>query len=759
LAALSPANDDVAQRKAGAWTNRTPAQLKADLAFMSADLGDATGTGLSLITAIPSIADLLSYNVKLFGAKGDADATQTASINSGSTQLALTSGAFTGADQGKRVVVPGAGSARTFTDGAINVSTNTKQLTSPTGAAFTSGDARSTIVIPGAGPSGATLITKINSVIDSHTITLEDAAATTVSGASVTVAGHLMTTISSVASGVATLAATAGRTVTGATFLYGTDDITPCTNAMNAAKALGRGTVYFPAGTYLLSSEISLDNADRIHIMGAGKGATTIYRVGTGGTAIFHTTMYTASPNTPLTDFTLTNMTLDGFYVQSAAYSVHNCGVRANGNLSRCTFTNLYVRHTLATGLGLDGMQNGCVVAFNNLYKCGSGDRGGVLTPGNGGSAGIGIGCGGGYVNDFTVIGNQADSCGTYGVFCETVNPTSGVRGPKIIGNTMCNNYLSGFADNGVYGAIVEGNYSYSNKQDGFQTSGATIANNAPVDGGSPGNDTQYVGNTAFGNVRHGFSYEPWLIGQSTQSETDASLCRIAYKSNKSYLNLGRGWDIQAGSTGTLDHMDLADNDAYQNGLSGFGFGGAGAIKNATILGGSSFNNGTQNATGDKYGYRFTTITLTDLVIRNVKAYDNNGTPHQSHGISFASTCNITGITVVGNELRNNVTAAIDNSWASLAGNKVFRDNAGVAPGTRFGSAFSLGTSGNAATNNTGGDITLYVTAAGTVTAVSVNGVSTGFTSLTVGQAFRVPAMGTFTISYSAAPTVVAVND
>lgn len=39
IAALSPSNDDVVQRKAGAWTNRTPAQLKTDLALAKADVG------------------------------------------------------------------------------------------------------------------------------------------------------------------------------------------------------------------------------------------------------------------------------------------------------------------------------------------------------------------------------------------------------------------------------------------------------------------------------------------------------------------------------------------------------------------------------------------------------------------------------------------------------------------------------------------------------------------------------------------------
>lgn len=39
IAALTPANDDVIQRKASAWTNRTPAQVKTDLALTKADVG------------------------------------------------------------------------------------------------------------------------------------------------------------------------------------------------------------------------------------------------------------------------------------------------------------------------------------------------------------------------------------------------------------------------------------------------------------------------------------------------------------------------------------------------------------------------------------------------------------------------------------------------------------------------------------------------------------------------------------------------
>ena len=39
IAGLSPSNDDLVQRKAGAWTNRTPAQVKTDLVLVKADVG------------------------------------------------------------------------------------------------------------------------------------------------------------------------------------------------------------------------------------------------------------------------------------------------------------------------------------------------------------------------------------------------------------------------------------------------------------------------------------------------------------------------------------------------------------------------------------------------------------------------------------------------------------------------------------------------------------------------------------------------
>lgn len=50
IAGLTPSNDDIIQRKAGAWTNRTMAQLKTDLALTKSDVGLSNVTNDAQVT-------------------------------------------------------------------------------------------------------------------------------------------------------------------------------------------------------------------------------------------------------------------------------------------------------------------------------------------------------------------------------------------------------------------------------------------------------------------------------------------------------------------------------------------------------------------------------------------------------------------------------------------------------------------------------------------------------------------------------------
>lgn len=141
------------------------------------------------------------------------------------------------------------GDALRIFDAAIT--TGTATLTS-TQAAFTSGDAGKTIHVFGAGAAGVPLVT----------------------------------TILSVSSGVAILAANAGTTVTVAEGLFGTDDTAASISAVAYAKTLVRGSaftkqqdgasVYYPKGGYLISSNVLIDESN-IMVQGESYSASVIF--------------------------------------------------------------------------------------------------------------------------------------------------------------------------------------------------------------------------------------------------------------------------------------------------------------------------------------------------------------------------------------------------------------------------------------------------------------------------------------------------
>jgi len=78
IAALIPANDDLLQRKSGAWTNRTPAQVKTDLALTKSDVGLGNVDNTSDANKPVSTAQQTALNLK-------ADKTTTISAGTGLT--------------------------------------------------------------------------------------------------------------------------------------------------------------------------------------------------------------------------------------------------------------------------------------------------------------------------------------------------------------------------------------------------------------------------------------------------------------------------------------------------------------------------------------------------------------------------------------------------------------------------------------------------------------------------------------------------
>lgn len=96
-------------------------------------------------------------------------------------------------------------------------------------------------------------------------------------GAGATATAALSTTILSVSGGVATLAASAGTTVSGAECFYATNDTTACQACLTAAAAVN-GTAIFPHGDMGLSATLTTGSGP---LSIRGQGAKELY--GTGG--------------------------------------------------------------------------------------------------------------------------------------------------------------------------------------------------------------------------------------------------------------------------------------------------------------------------------------------------------------------------------------------------------------------------------------------------------------------------------------------
>lgn len=93
IAAVSPSNDDVLQRKSGAWINRTPAQLKTDLVLVKADVGLGTVDNTSDANKPVSTAQQTALNLKANLASPALTGTPTAptpAAATNTTQIATT---------------------------------------------------------------------------------------------------------------------------------------------------------------------------------------------------------------------------------------------------------------------------------------------------------------------------------------------------------------------------------------------------------------------------------------------------------------------------------------------------------------------------------------------------------------------------------------------------------------------------------------------------------------------------------------------
>lgn len=181
IAALTPTNDDIIQRKAGAWTNRTMAQLKTDLALVKGDvgLGNVENTALSTWTGsvnITTVGTISSGNWNggvipgQYGGTGVANTGKTITV-SGNTTIGSSTNTVTLATTGNtNVTLPTSGTLATTTGAGLPVEIGIAVSDETT--AITTGTAKVTFRMPHAMTVTA-VRANVNTVSSSGTPTVD----------------------------------------------------------------------------------------------------------------------------------------------------------------------------------------------------------------------------------------------------------------------------------------------------------------------------------------------------------------------------------------------------------------------------------------------------------------------------------------------------------------------------------------------------------------------------------------------------------
>jgi hypothetical protein len=214
------------------------------------------------------------YDVTGYGAKGDGQV-YTGSVSASSATLAISGYISSSADVGKSISVAGAGAAgvnlvttiagasSTPMTGSITATSTTLTVSGHTPQA---GDVGKVIAIAGAAKEGGTLWTTVAG-FSGQTFTLNDAATTAVSGATVTLAPTI------------TLAASASTSVTSAAVVSGTDNWDAINTLVttiikpNATAGAPYATLYFPIGTFLIRNGAGNIPVSSIAVEGAGRNS------------------------------------------------------------------------------------------------------------------------------------------------------------------------------------------------------------------------------------------------------------------------------------------------------------------------------------------------------------------------------------------------------------------------------------------------------------------------------------------------------
>ena len=535
----------------------------------------------------------------------------------------------------------------------------------------------------------------------------------TIAGAAAA-AGVLNASIVSVnAQGQATLSVTAGTTISGTgVATMGTDDTAnfqACINAAAKSKSVagpGGGLIVLPNGIMVMSSVVWATNVS-LQGQGAGKSILKHIMVTDAIASMISNTV----GSLPLHDIQIRGIEMD---MEAATYGVYAilAGCIRISATSRCVVDSCYLHGSPATCAAFDGAVEQ-IFTHNIVANYGRG-----ATSGSAGGAGYGSAISGASTQSFIVTDNLfvgddqyvGFARATYGVFFEeevanTTNDANAIVNDNVFIGTAT---LAAIGDCGLRHFECCGNHITSQTNN----TGTGIAVQSGTTGNAPGEQGIIANNVITLITGSGISIN------YTVAEPTGQLCGYLILGNRIQGATSHGIRIAANAAVVLATLIIKENFIQGSSAAGIILLGAGGFQDVTIGENTIIDNGVTSSGILSCGVAFEAVVARLSMMGN-DIYDN-GTGTQTYAIGVNTSIAITNAWIVGNNLKNNATGAIDLiGGATIAG--VITNNNGYNPVGASNPSPGASPWTFTAGNSPG---TLFLSASTSITALTQNGTS-----------------------------------
>lgn len=503
--------------------------------------------------------------------------------------------------------------------------------------------------------------------------------------------GVLVSTIASVASGVATLTANAVTSCSGARAVFGTPDDDAFDAARDAAVAAGGGVVQIPAGHTIVTRGHSVRSYTSY--IGLGRELSWVHPIfyGPNGGTDIQLGWLTADQydlTTPLTGLTLADFGVEAEGMAMATGATYSASLKPLSihNVKRCVATRLYIKNSPATSIPFDESVDACEITFNVVRNPGRLAAGTHVQ----GASGIGMGIiADGSTEPTLVMGNSIFGVGTAsvaspgqnGIFVEAqvgsdyTTPSTGYR---ITGNYV-EGMTYGISDRGGWGTVITHNVIKGCNY------GIFLAQSDFMLGSFPGMDTLIQGNhilngtgpaASDGNGIRVLSYP--LNGNDGTNLAAASRTRILDNLIESMKFRGIALVVGKGPNGdpgvnvarSLDGIIIRGNRIRSCGRSGIiallGASTGAYLSNLVLEANDVESCGTSAVAGDQAGITVSADLLHPTIIRN-------RTNQCSRGLEVVSTytvgLNASGGRIQANDFGSQFVSGTIDPWVEVTDN------------------------------------------------------------------------------------------